>query len=371
MDNNKTLEHWYRRYLANDLSEKELADFLSALRGQDNEQIVLSLMDNTWQEMYPEVGERIMAVRKNRMIRYLVAASAVAIISIGIFLLMFNQRQQRPKNSQLGKVPIQNDIQPGGDKAVLTLADGRKIVLDTAANGVLTQQSGIKIIKIGGQLTYNTETTSTQVLYNTITTPKGGQYQLELTDGSKVWLNAASSLRFPTAFTGKERAVELTGEGFFEVVHNAAMPFRVTAGGTDIKDLGTAFNITAYPDEETMRATVVNGRVLVTGKNASAILMPGQQAQLTGEKLAVNKDVDVGEVIAWKNGLFEFTDADIKTIMQQLARWYDVEIHYSEDLPTHITGEIPRNLSLQKTIKVLEESGLHLKLEGKNLYVLP
>src|SRR4030095_8358665 len=180
----------------------------------------------------------------------------------------------------------------------------------TASNGALAQQEGTKVIKLGGQLTYNTEGNTTEVLYNTITTPRGGQFQLELADGSKVWLNAASSLRYPIAFTGKERTVELTGEGYFEVAHNLAMPFHVKAGEMNVQVLGTHFNINSYEDEPVIRTTLIEGTVNVSKKEQAIKLLPGQQAGLdkAGE-LSLHTNINTEEITAWKDGFIHFENA--------------------------------------------------------------
>jgi ferric-dicitrate binding protein FerR (iron transport regulator) len=253
----------------------------------------------------------------------------------------------------------------------LTLADGRKIILDTASNGALAEQEGTKVIKLDGQLTYNIEGSSTQVLYNTITTPKGGQFQLELADGSKVWLNAASSLRYPTAFTGKERTVELTGEGYFEVVHNPAMPFHVKAGEMNVQVLGTHFNINSYEDEPVARTTLIEGEVNVSKKEKAIKLSPGQQAAFdnTGE-LTLNKNVNTDEIIAWKEGYIHFENADLKTILRQVARWYDIEIVY-EGFNSNQTFFVilKRSNSLRKLLESLQDNNIRYTIEGKKLIV--
>ena len=251
--------------------------------------------------------------------------AAVVLIVCGLWFLA-----GRDRAPSIAVTPKTEDIAPGGDKAILTLADGTKVVLDTAGNGAITRQGNVTVIKLNGQLAYQPSTlTSTSTLtYNTISTPRGGQYQLVLADGSKVWLNAASSLRFPTAFAGKERRVEVTGEAYFEVAHDAAMPFIVQRGEAEVKVLGTHFNINGYEDEPSLKITLLEGKVRVSSRDQTAVLKPGQQAQLqtTNSKLQTTNQVDIDEVVAWKNGLFQFEQADIKTIMRQVARWYNVDV---------------------------------------------
>lgn len=303
-----------------------------------------------------------------------VAAVLLLMIGGGYFLLRSKEQNAVAKSS--GKNSIrQNEIEPGHDKAVLTLADGRTIVLDTGRNGALSNQGGTVVIKLDNKLSYrdNQQAQSTGVVYNTVTTPRGGQYQLLLADGTKVWLNAASSLRFPTAFAGAERKVELTGEGYFEVAHDGSRPFYVTVNDMQVKVVGTHFNINAYTDEASAKTTLLQGRVLVKNGGKSVFLNPGQQAQASGtETLRIQNGVDVDEAVAWKNGRFQFNSADIKTVMRQITRWYDVDVRFAGNLQAaHITGEVPRTLNLLQVIKVLEASGIDVKIDGRTLSVTP
>ena len=276
----------------------------------------------------------------------------------------------------VAKKEIQEDRAPGGNKAVLTLADGTKIVLDSASNGTITRQGNITVIKMDGQLAYQggSANTGKEVAYNTITTPKGGQYQLVLADGSRIWLNAASSLRFPVAFPGKERRVELAGEGYFEVAHHADQPFDVVIAGMEVQVLGTHFNINSYADEESVKTTLLEGSVLVKAKNLKkeAVIVPGQQTILSANELTVDKNADVDEAVAWKNGLFQFSGADISTIMRQIGRWYNVEASFAGDARSiQISGKVSRNLNLSQIIEVLEQSGIEVKRNGDQLIARP
>jgi ferric-dicitrate binding protein FerR (iron transport regulator) len=295
------------------------------------------------------------------------------VVTAGIFML-----GQKPKKVSVemanASQQVQTDIVPGGDKAILTLADGTRIILDSVANGHLAEQGGVKVIKIGGQIAYNTQNKQQEVLYNTISTPKGGQYQLVLADGTKVWLNAASSLRFPTSFTGKERSVELTGEGYFEVAHDASMAFQVKVKDMKVEVLGTHFNINSYTDEETIKTTLLEGSIKVQKGDMMILLSPGQQAQTTDGQGSVKleKRVDVEAALAWKNGLFHLDGADVKTIGRQIARWYDIEVKCTGNLQSaHLSGEIPRSLNLSQVIEVLETSGIDVKLVGRTLTIIP
>ncbi|HEU4606521.1 MAG TPA: FecR domain-containing protein [Chitinophagaceae bacterium] len=302
------------------------------------------------------------------------AAAVVVLVAAGGYFLL----NQHPRNdfakAKPQSVPLQNDIAPGGDKAVLTLADGSRVVLDSAANGALTRQGNVTVIKLNGQLAYNKGGASqTEVLYNTISTPRGGQYQLVLADGSKVWLNAASSLRFPTAFTGKERRVELKGEGYFEVAHDETRPFHVDVNDMDVQVLGTHFNINSYSDEDAVRTTLLEGAVKVSRGGKEQLLRPGQQAVIAegSSEIALEKNQDMDRVISWKNGLFDFENDPLPVVMRQLSRWYDVEVKYMSAIPGgHYTGAIRRQANLSEVLKMLElAGGVHFVIEGREIAV--
>jgi transmembrane sensor len=273
---------------------------------------------------------------------------------------------------------LQTDIAPGGDKAVLTLSDGSTILLDNAQNGNVAQQGNTKVIKLdNGQLAYSPSRSKMglggEVLYNTIATPKGGQYQIVLPDGTRVWLNAASSIKFPTVFSGATRNVEMTGEVYLEIAKSAKQPFSVTTGKTTIQVLGTSFNINAYSDEEAEKTTLIEGKVKVLKGNSEAILLPGQQAQITQQKLSVVRDADIEKVMAWKNGLFNFNGAGVEEVMRQLSRWYDIEVVYEKDVPDiEFIGKMSKNVSLSGVLKGLEGAGVHFRIEkGRKLIIFP
>jgi ferric-dicitrate binding protein FerR (iron transport regulator) len=310
----------------------------------------------------------------------LAAAAAVLLLAIGAgsYYWLFKEQTTQPRNNGMAKAK-HHDLPPGRDAATLTLADGRTIVLDSAS-GTISKQGGATVINLNGQVSYaraGDKNAPVQVVYNTITTARGNQYQLILADGSKVWLNSASSLRFPTAFTGDKREVELDGEGYFEVAKNAAKPFHVKTSTQDIEVLGTHFNVNAYKDEETIKTTLLEGRVKVgnrqsaIGNENATILKPGQQAIAENNAIKVTDNVDIDQVMAWKNGWFEFDSTDIKTIMRQISRWYDVDVRY-EVKPTNETygGRISRNLNLSNILKMLETYGVHYRLENKTLVVV-
>jgi len=309
--------------------------------------------------------------------RRIAAACIAGMLVTGTYLWFDRKDNQRVvvDNGGQQKGSLQNDVSPGANKAMLTLADGSTISLDDAGNGALIQQGNTKLLKFDGKLTYKPqENRSQNILFNTITTPRGGQYQIALPDGTQVWLNAASSIRFPTVFSGAERKVELTGEAYFEVAKNANMPFRVTVRDAEVMVLGTHFNIMAYDEEEVLKTTLLEGSVQFSSSGKNAVLKPGQQSQLKPDgNFGVTGNVNLDEVIAWKNGMFNFAGADIRTVMRQLSRWYDVEIIYEEKLLAELFhADIPRNTNLSETLKALELTGkVHFRIEDKKIFVMP
>ncbi|MEI9944262.1 MAG: FecR family protein [Chitinophagaceae bacterium] len=294
-------------------------------------------------------------------------AALFVLIAGAAFIFLNRKTEQQPIAKQQQVVP---EIVPGGNKAILTLADNSLVVLDNAANGDVAQQGNVKLVKLDGQLAYNGTGGSPDILYNTISTPRGGQYQLVLSDGTKVWLNASSSLRFPASFPAKERKVEITGEAYFEVAHNTSKPFRVNVAGKGMVEvLGTHFNINSYDDESSSKITLLEGLVKVIKNNTVHFLKPGQQAQVTDKVMIVN-GANIEEVVAWKNGKFLFDKTDVQTTMRQLARWYDVEISYDENVNGFFNGTISRNENISKTLKMLQMTGeVHFNVEGRKIVV--
>jgi hypothetical protein len=302
----------------------------------------------------------------------LVAASVIFLV-VGFGAVYFVGSYKSKPSFVDHNISVPKDINPGFSGAVLTLSNGNQILLDTAKNSHLFSQSGLRLINQNGQLSYkNSDANSNEaVVYNIMTTAKGRQYQLVLSDGTKVWLNAASSIKFPAVFSGKERNVSITGEAYFEVAHNAAKPFNVAVNGENIHVLGTHFNVNAYEDELITSTTLLEGSVEITKENTTIKLLPGQQAQLkkTGE-WNVLKDTDIDGVTAWKDGLFVMKNADIGVVMRQIARWYDIEIVYEGTIPSgHISGDIPRNMKLSKVLEVMQLSGVHFTFDGKKVIV--
>ena len=313
--------------------------------------------------------------------KYSAAAAVILLVGAGIFFLQ--RAHHRPASAPIANV-FKNDVAPGGNKAVLTLGDGRLIVLDSAEKGNLASQGKTNIVKTdAGKLAYSaTAGAPTTVLYNTLSTPAGGQYQVTLADGTRVWLNALSKLQFPNAFTGKDRTVDLTGEAYFEIAKDKSRPFMVRVNGVQVQVLGTSFNVNAYTDESGISTTLLEGAVRLVKGEVAVLLKPGQQGVTgatdagAGKNIAVSgfsiHKADIDQVMAWKNGFFSWDAADVHTVMRQISRWYGVEVRY-EGTPTTALfgGEIGRDLTLTQVLTGLSKSKVHFQLDGKILTVLP
>ena len=310
--------------------------------------------------------------------RYWIAAAAVLIFALSLIWVTshnaHNASTEIVKNSSLG---IKGPVIPGNNKATLTLSDGSSIDLTDSKKGLLSKQGSVAVGKSGeGEIVYDAqqgEAKSPVTLYNMISTPRGGQYQVVLSDGTKVWLNAASSIKFPTVFTGHERKVELTGEAYFEVAKNKDMPFKVAVDHMSVEVLGTHFNVDAYKDEEVIKTTLLEGAVkLVTG-DRQAFLKPGQQGVLNQQQSFNIRSVNTEEAVAWKNGYFIFNNENIQGIMRKISRWYDVEVVYKGKVDEQdFGGTVSRFDSVTDVLKSLELTGtVHFKMEGRRIIVMP
>jgi transmembrane sensor len=313
-------------------------------------------------------------VRKMKWAR-LAAAAVILMALAGGTYLYFTPRPQQPVAVISRK---QNDIKPpSGSKAILTLANGTKIEIDSSGNGTLAVQGNIRVIKQStGEISY-VGTAAGDVSYNTLSVPRGSKpLNLVLADGSQVWVNVGSSLTFPTAFTGNERKVKITGEAYFEVVHSEKMPFIVQNGDLIVTDLGTHFNVNTYEDEFAKRITLLEGSVRINKNILSQLLKPGQQANIPNDnnsEIKVLNDVNLDEVMAWKNGKFRLGEnTDIGTIMRQISRWYNVDIEYEGKVNQRFWGFISKDVNVSKVLKILEATGgVKFKVEGNKIIVMP
>ena len=415
----KSLNEFLEKYIANRHTEEEHELFIEWLNTAplnevqqiiDKYQFVVQRSSNDEPVLHPHLADRIEAGinelekedRQAKPVKMLwpsfrkiasVAAVFILITSTAIYFLSSPDSKKQvivKTKANLNK----NIVLPGGNKAMLTLADGSNIILGSAQDGILAKQANIDIRKTtGGKIIYNISNplgTNTPVLYNTITTPRGGQYQVTLSDGTKVWLNAASSLKFPAAFSNNERVVELTGEAYFEVAkltgpsvagrEGGRIPFKVITANQTVEVLGTHFNINAYADEAAIKTTLLEGSVKVVHSktNNSQLLKPGQQATV-GAKIQIS-DVDASQAIAWKNGYFIFSHEDIGSIMRQVSRWYDINIQYEDNVTQEgFIGTISKFKDVAQVLDMLQLTGaVHFKTENdpaepgkKRIIVMP
>lgn len=338
---------------------------------------------------YPEIGQQMLEARMEQELRIhietdrprsapkgitrsvtlgRVAAAAVLIISLAGSWYYFTHTGLR-EPAQTG-VAAGQDLAPGGNRAVLTLSNGTQIVLDSVSTGMLARQGNTVIHKVeDGLVSYTGEGPRDGQDFNTITAPAGGKYSVVLPDGSRVWLNAESSITFPTAFSQEERSVKISGEVYFEIAKDARRPFNVQVGALQkVRVLGTHFNINAYRDESNITTTLLEGsvEVLASGNARPVMLKPGEQAALSGSgKINVRGDINTEEIVAWKNGMFQFEKADIETVMRQVARWYNVDVIYEGSLLSKtFSGKIDRRVNASEALDILSFTGLNFRIEA-------
>ena len=385
-------------YLENRCSPEQLKEVKDLLRDNQADRILLAQMhedfDAALKQMAPETDMEGAARRWKNVLQQInttpelvrwywrwpaiaAAASLLVLLASGMFYYSVNRKTIAPIASSGSNEAEQ--IGPAINKALLKLADGSLVALDDAQDGTLARQGSARIIKQGGRVDYKAAGNAAGgEIFNTVITPRGGQYQVVLPDGTRVWLNAASSIRFPTSFKGSERRVEITGEGYFEVAtvkmnNGRKMPFVVIAGNTEVKVLGTHFNIMAYQEEAVLKTTLIEGAVNVVRGKDSVLLKPGQQSQLAKNgELSVIHDINTDGELAWRNGYFLFENADIGTVMRQLSRWYDVDVIYQDRVDEHFYAQPSRNARLSDVLEALELTGkVHFTVEGKLIKVAP
>jgi transmembrane sensor len=357
------LDHWFRSLSGG----SKLDDWLTEAGGQEQLKA----------QLYKSFKTNYISKKKNQKIFTVRNLSVAATIAM-VFSISFYFIGKQKKTESAGFTVIKNTpqpITPGKNNAILTLSNGAQIDLNDAKTGDLISESDLKVRKTKhGALIYNAVSNSTaKISFNTISTPRGGQYQVILSDGTHVWLNAASSLKYPTQFTGDNREVELSGEAYFEVAHNAKQPFQVISKKQKITVLGTHFNINTYDDEPVVKTTLLEGSVRIEGKNINQtrILKPGQQAILDNFDFNVQA-ADLKSTVAWKNGFFRFQDEEIKVIMNQIARWYDVDIIYAGNFDgMHFSVYISRDKSVEQILTLLRlTKSIKFKMEGRKIIVM-
>ena len=305
--------------------------------------------------------------------RWWAAASVILLIGVSAYFLYPAKTTKPVQTVQI----VPDDIKaPQSNRATITLANGQKVFLDSMGNGALAVQGNVDLVKLeGGKLAYqkNSGEISGKMRFNILSNPNGSQIvNIVLADGSRVWLNAGSTLRYPVLFMGNERKVSVTGEAYFEIAHDASKPFIVSNGSLDIRVLGTHFNVNAFEDDgNDIKITLLEGSVKVKSGKATGLLKPGQQARVNKE-IRVVSDVDVDMVMAWKNGYFQFENASLQTVLKQVSRWYGVDVVYEgNNQPRQFVGEMQRDLSLREILKILEKNDVHFSIIGKKLIVIP
>jgi transmembrane sensor len=392
---NERVSYLLNVYSGGNASNEEEQELFNWVAEHDNEKLIrkhieelvssYSLNETTpyvdWDSLYRQVVEEKNSrniqpmVRKIRWTRWVAAATVLLLLGTGYYFFSVTNHQEQRELTVIDQ-PKQNDIAPPNTvNAVLILSNGQKIILDSTGNGTLAMQGSVNVIKLAdGQIAYSG--TSNEIQYNTLSNPRGSKViNLVLADGSRIWLNAASSLRYPTAFAGSERKVEITGEAYLEVAHNPAMPFIVSNGNTSIKVLGTDFNVNAYDDESSLNVTLLKGSVSVAtkGNQKPKVINPGEQAQVNKNgNIELTNSVDLNEVIAWKNGVFSFKGADIESIMRQVSRWYDVEVVFEKPVEEKFYAEVATSTSVSALLNMLEATkAVKFKIEGKTISVMP
>ena len=343
---------------AKEITEKSLAQALAKIKVKENAGAPI-------RKLLP----------KSRIPAFWWAAAALLPILFSVwFIINYSGNDTKMAEAETSPQKTYTGIEPGTDRATLTLADGSIVLLDTADHQAIMGQQNVKLFNANGKLSYKATAQipgTKEIQFNKISTPRGGQYTIELHDGTKVWLNAASSLRYPTVFTGGNRLVELEGEGYFEVAENATKPFIVKlTDGTEVTVLGTHFNINSYGDENSIKTTLIQGSVLVQQGSQQKKLKPGDQAQTGQNKFNVVHVENTDQIVAWKNGYFSFHDEDLQSIMRQLSRWYNVEVSFPEGASDVLfSGELDRSLKLEELLDVFTTMKINYQIENRKLII--
>lgn len=379
-----------RRYVAGSANSEEIKFLETYYERFDGEEDIFQDMSEQERERFEVELYRILVLEQMAegsvksiwfSLNRIMTAAAVLVVICAAGLYFYSGRPIKQQQQAIVKpTPVINDVAPGGNMATLTLADGTKINLDKAVNGKIADQAGLNITKQEGRLVYSLESSegyssTTKNLFNVIETPRGGEYQVVLPDGTRVWLNAASTLRYPTVFTGTERRVELQGEAYFEVVSNKEMPFRVKSNLQLVEVIGTHFNINSYADESTVRTTLLEGSIKISIRNSksSRTLKPGEQASVKSDisLIGVN-NVNTEEFIAWKNGYFLFENENIESIMRKISRWYNVDIEYQGKTPEgKFGGAVSKSKNISEVLRILElTKAVHFKVQGRRVTVM-
>ncbi len=378
------------RYINNNCSANELNELFRLLNHDSNNELLQHELKLLWQNTRPEqhhtneqweqlynsmmhkTQKKPKVIPKRSYVNLMVAASVILLLFVGIF--SYFQYQSIQHKTRIEQASLKNELLPGTNKAILTLANGTKVALDDVLNEKVSTQAGVQLTKTAsGQLIYHIQqqAASSKLSFNTIETPRGGQYQLILSDGTKVWLNANSSLKYPISFSKTERLIELKGEAYFEVTKNKNAPFKVISNKQVLEVLGTHFNINGYEDEHDIKTTLIEGSVKISDQSnqTKIFLKPGQQSSFQKSRFEIS-NVDTEAAIAWKNGYFTFDKTTLETIMRQVSRWYDVEVTYQDKTVKDLlfSGNVSRFENATQVLSILELTGLvHFKVEGRRI----
>jgi ferric-dicitrate binding protein FerR (iron transport regulator) len=379
------LQYLLEIYFKETASEQETMELMRILEKEESNEELQTLLDSMWSkflpvdeawteekkgEQYHEILQRIKRnqapVKRINTWRIIVAAAViVGVVATGAIFYTHQPTVQKPQVAAVNKVV--KDIPPGKDRAILTLENGTKVDLDSLQKSSAAMYGFQK--KNNNEIAFNASSQS--ITYNTLATPKGGKYKLMLPDGSMVWLNAASTLRFPTAFQGDTREVTVTGEAYFEIAPNAKQPFHVKVRDMDVQVLGTNFNVMAYDDENAINTTLLQGSVKVAQGSNSSLLKPGQFSAIDKDGAIKIKEADVEETMAWKNDMFVFRAYDFKKVMRQLERWYNVTVVYKSKIPEgKYSGMIGRNNNISQVLNILKASGISFDINDNNTIVV-
>lgn len=391
------LTYLFEQYESNKASGAELDELFAILDDETNREALLAYFEKSMRDAVPEVLTdfekwrpviaKIVAaqsetpvLRRTRWWQFAAAAVITLLVGIGVYYVAFYKKAEP---AVADRTPPINDLPaPATTKAFITLADGSRIVLDSVANGALATQGNTQLVKLAdGKIAY--QGVGGEVVYNTLTNPRGSKVvNLVLADGSTVWLNAASSITYPTSFTGNERVVEITGEAYFEVAtvsgqlnggKKGKIPFMVKKGDMQVQVLGTRFNVNAYENESNIKVTLLEGSVQVNAVQSSkpAILRPGEEAAVYPDgTLKIADGVDTARTMAWKNGYFDFNNADLPVMMRQLERWYDISVVYQGEIPRIVfKGQMDRNVQMADVIRFLNAFNIKANLQGRTLTI--
>jgi hypothetical protein len=371
MENRVFYQVLVQRYINGTATEEELESFFYLLRTGVLEEHLEASMNAESARLLAAPAVSPTKVKTIRRLRYWYAAATVLILISATIFFITKTKTQVAIVTPVASI-VNNDPAPGSKKAILTLAGGETIFLNNGDRKVMSQ-GGTEVKDQGEVLQYKAGDKSGEtILYNTVSTPRGGEYRLILADGTKVWLNAGTSLRYPTSFKGPQREVELTGEAYFEVTTNPSQPFVVKVqDGAAVKVLGTHFNIMSYKDEGFVKTTLAEGSVQLEKGFVKKVLLPGQGGVMpSGENTIVVNKADVDQDLAWKNGYFQFNKTDLQTILRQISRWYDLDIKYVGIIAKkRFVGQVSRDTKLSGLLKILESSDIHITTEGKTLLV--